>query len=231
MSQFYLQTYVNYYHPKIPNPVRTAFGTTLKLSHHMANQIFPQFSAVTLTHTMTAFLPVSFHHTYNALTASPLVPLHAKENLTLLPRHPPIFQSPPCSINEPPLLTTSLPQTFPLYQAHRTTSNEALCALTGITPIVIKAEEEAKIFNIMRGSNQNEIDKDENARDWLHPEELVRIIETQEEEIQIYIDGSKKRKWRRRGYSYLCQRENRGKTEVQTARQLLKQSGPEIGYS
>ena len=98
-------------------------------------------------------------------------------------------------------------------KAYRTTSNEALCALTGITPIVIKAEEEGKIF-IMRGSNQNEIDKDEKARDWLRPAELVRIIETpEEEEIQIYTDGSKKRKWYRRGYSYLCQRENRGKTK------------------
>ena len=48
-----------------------------------------------------------------------------------------------------------------------------------------KTEEEAKIFNIMRGSYQNEIDKDEKARDWLHPAELVRIIETpEEEEIQ-----------------------------------------------
>jgi hypothetical protein len=109
-------------------------------------------------------------------------------------------------------------------KAYRT-SNEVLCALTGITPIVIKAEEEAKIFNIMRGSNQNEIDKDEKASDWLHPSELVRIIETTEEELQIYTDGSKKRKWCRRRNSYLCQRYNRGKTKVQTPRQLLKQSG------
>ena len=44
----------------------------------------------------------------------------------------------------------------------------------------------------MRGSNQNEIDKDKKARDWLHPAEFVRIIETpEEEEIQIYTDGSK----------------------------------------
>ena len=47
----------------------------------------------------------------------------------------------------------------------------------------------------MRRSNQNEIDKDEKARDWLHPAELVRIIENpEEEEIQIYTDGSKKTK-------------------------------------
>jgi len=53
----------------------------------------------------------------------------------------------------------------------------------------------------MRGSNQNEIYKDKKARDWLHPAELVGIIETTEEEIQIYTEGSKKRKWCRRGYS------------------------------
>ena len=61
-------------------------------------------------------------------------------------------------------------------KAYRTTSNEALCTLTGLTPIVIKAEEEAKIFNIMKGSIQNEIDKDEKPKDWLHPAEFVRII-------------------------------------------------------
>jgi hypothetical protein len=48
--------------------------------------------------------------------------------------------------------------------AYRTTSNEALCTLTGITPIVVKAEEEAKIFNFMRGNYQNEIDKDEKPK-------------------------------------------------------------------
>ena len=35
-------------------------------------------------------------------------------------------------------------------KAYRTTSNEALCTPTGLTPTVIQAEEEAKIFNIMR---------------------------------------------------------------------------------
>jgi len=45
-------------------------------------------------------------------------------------------------------------------KAYRTTSNEALCTLTGLTPTVIQAEEEAKIFKIMRESSKNEIDKD-----------------------------------------------------------------------
>ena len=58
--------------------------------------------------------------------------------------------------------------------------------------MVIKAEEEAKICNIMKGGIQNEIDKDEKPKDCLHPAEFVRIIETPEdEEIQIYTDGIK----------------------------------------
>jgi hypothetical protein len=83
-------------------------------------------------------------------------------------------------------------------KAYRTTSGEALCTLTGLTPIVINAEEEAKIYNVMRGrgSTQNEIDKDDKPKEWLHPTEIVRIIENpeEEEELQIYTDGSKNEK-------------------------------------
>ena len=61
-------------------------------------------------------------------------------------------------------------------KAYRTTSNEALFTLTGLTPIVIKAEEETQIFNTMRGNTQNEIDTDEAPKEWLHPAEFVRII-------------------------------------------------------
>jgi hypothetical protein len=35
-------------------------------------------------------------------------------------------------------------------KAHRTTSNEALCIFTGITPIEIKAEETATLYRITR---------------------------------------------------------------------------------
>jgi hypothetical protein len=50
--------------------------------------------------------------------------------------------------------------------------------VTGLTPIVVKVEEEVRIFNLMRGSSQKEIDKDKKPKDWLHPTEYVRIIET-----------------------------------------------------
>jgi hypothetical protein len=48
--------------------------------------------------------------------------------------------------------------------------------------MVLKAEEDAKIYNFMKDSSQNEIDKDEKPKDLLHPAEYVRIIETAEEE-------------------------------------------------
>jgi len=62
-------------------------------------------------------------------------------------------------------------------KAYRTTSNEALCTPTGLTPIVIQAEEEAKIFNIIRESSKNEIDKDVQVKDWILPADTVRITE------------------------------------------------------
>jgi hypothetical protein len=43
-------------------------------------------------------------------------------------------------------------------KAFRSTSNEALCTLTGLTSIVIKAEEAAKLYNTMRNNQAHEID-------------------------------------------------------------------------
>jgi capsular polysaccharide biosynthesis protein len=72
------------------------------------------------------------------------------------------------------------------------TSNEALCTLTGITPIVIQAEEAANIYNTMQKNTYNEIDKDTQPKDWLDPAVSVTITETAEDgDIQIYTDGSK----------------------------------------
>jgi hypothetical protein len=36
-------------------------------------------------------------------------------------------------------------------KAYRTTSSEALCMLTGITPLIIKLEEVVKLYNIKKG--------------------------------------------------------------------------------
>jgi len=77
-------------------------------------------------------------------------------------------------------------------KAFRTASNEALCILTGLTPIMIKAEEAAKLYSVMRNRHAHEINHEVQPKDWLHPADLVRVTEQQEEhEIQIFTDGSK----------------------------------------
>jgi ribonuclease HI len=76
-------------------------------------------------------------------------------------------------------------------KAFRITSNEALYTLTGIIPIVIKAEKVAKLYNIMRKSQVHEIDHEVQPKDWLHPADSVRITEQQDyHAIQIFTDGS-----------------------------------------
>ena len=75
--------------------------------------------------------------------------------------------------------------------AFRTTSNEALCILTGLTPVVIKTEEAVKLYKIMRNRQSHEIEHEAQPKDWLHPADSVRVTEQQEHDIQIFTDDSK----------------------------------------
>jgi hypothetical protein len=45
-------------------------------------------------------------------------------------------------------------------KAYRTTSNEALCILTGTTPIDIKAGETAKLYRMSRDRQNHQLDHD-----------------------------------------------------------------------
>jgi len=64
--------------------------------------------------------------------------------------------------------------------------------LTGLTPVAIKAEEAAKLYNAMRNSHSHEIDHDVQPKDWLHPADSVRVTEQNgEHAIQIFTDGNK----------------------------------------
>jgi ribonuclease HI len=64
--------------------------------------------------------------------------------------------------------------------------------LTGLTPIVIKAEEAAKLYNIMRKSQNHVIDYEVPPKDWLHLADSVRITEQKDEHaLQVFTDGSK----------------------------------------
>jgi hypothetical protein len=57
---------------------------------------------------------------------------------------------------------------------------------------VIKAEEAAKLYNIMRKSQAHDIDHEVQPKDWPHPADSVTITEQQDEHaIKIFTDGSK----------------------------------------
>jgi ribonuclease HI len=80
-------------------------------------------------------------------------------------------------------------------KAYRTVSNDALCIITGLTPIHIKTKETAELYIIVRGNRHKnlQIDHDELTQQWLHPAD--RIIATDNTDdptpINIYTDGSK----------------------------------------
>jgi hypothetical protein len=88
-------------------------------------------------------------------------------------------------------------------KAYRTISHEALCIITGIPPIIIKAEEAAALYNITTGRNiqKYQIDKEKNPRHWLHPAHTVKVNDNTDETtdsredrkhiIHVYTDGSK----------------------------------------
>jgi len=82
-------------------------------------------------------------------------------------------------------------------KAYRTISHEALCILTGITPIHIKVQELATQYNITTGrsAQKYQIDKAENPRNWLHPANIVSVNDTKDEGEEhwwnIFTDGSK----------------------------------------
>jgi len=62
-------------------------------------------------------------------------------------------------------------------KAYRTISHEALCILTGLTPITIKGEDVATLYYITKGRNNQkyQIDKEENPSSWLLPAEMFRL--------------------------------------------------------
>jgi len=81
-------------------------------------------------------------------------------------------------------------------KAFRTTSSEALCIMTGTTPIIIKTEEVVKQYNVKKGigCQTQLIDRELELKNWPHPADAVKIMEAdkyQDQAIQAYTDGSK----------------------------------------
>jgi len=81
-------------------------------------------------------------------------------------------------------------------RAYRTTSSEALCILTGMTPIVLKLEEVVKQYTLKVKQQQQAInlDHDVEHKYWPHPAKVISIQEVENYEeatISAYTDGSK----------------------------------------
>jgi hypothetical protein len=82
-------------------------------------------------------------------------------------------------------------------KAYRTISHEALCILTGLTPINIKVEEVVTLYNTTTGRKNQEyqIDRAENPRNWIHPANTVSVNDTEDDGEdhlwRIYTDGSR----------------------------------------
>jgi len=81
-------------------------------------------------------------------------------------------------------------------KAYRTTSSEALCVLTGMTPIIIKLQEVVQRHNIKEKSSNRtfELDYDVELKHWLHPAEAVTIEEVvgkEDASVHAFTDGSK----------------------------------------
>ena len=81
--------------------------------------------------------------------------------------------------------------------------SEALCILTGLTPIAIKIGEAAQFYQLTRGSTKEEAQTDRGieVKYWHHPAETINFLTEDNEEtstIQIFTDGSKSTGGRRK---------------------------------
>jgi len=84
-------------------------------------------------------------------------------------------------------------------KAYRTVSNEALCVLTGMTPIAIKIEEATQLNQLTKGNTNKEAKVDTNmgVKHWQHSTDMItRLLEENDKRspIQIFTDGSKSEK-------------------------------------
>ena len=81
-------------------------------------------------------------------------------------------------------------------KAYCTTPSEALCILTGMTPIIVKTGEEVEQYNISKrkGSQSLVFDNDMELKGWPHQTDAVKITVVKDYKkttVQAYTDGSK----------------------------------------
>jgi hypothetical protein len=63
-------------------------------------------------------------------------------------------------------------------KAYRTVSNDALCVLTGLTPIAIKIQEASQFYQLTKGNRGKEVlfDRDMGVKYWHHPAETINFL-------------------------------------------------------
>ena len=80
-------------------------------------------------------------------------------------------------------------------RAYSTTSHEALCVLTGMTPVLIELEGQAKIYYNNRGNEKSEqYDAPKHYSQWNHPTDALMMKEKREGReytVEVYTGGSK----------------------------------------
>jgi hypothetical protein len=84
-------------------------------------------------------------------------------------------------------------------KAYRTVSNEALCVLTGLTPITIKIEEVSQYYHIIRscGKEDTRVETRIGTQYWQHPAKTITLlpeITKDTSTIQVFTDCSKSEK-------------------------------------
>ena len=83
-------------------------------------------------------------------------------------------------------------------KVYRTVSSEALCVITGMTPIQLKTEQAVQFYFQARSQTKDtgQFDNNKEARWWQHPaESVIRTDEGNEDSpLEIYTDGSKTEK-------------------------------------
>jgi hypothetical protein len=81
-------------------------------------------------------------------------------------------------------------------KAYRTTLSEALCMLTGMTPIIVKLQDVVQRYNIKEKSSNRtfELDYDVEPKNWPHPADAVTIkdvLGNEDASVHAFTDGSK----------------------------------------
>jgi len=121
-------------------------------------------------------------------------------------------------------------------KAFRTTSSEALCIVTGMTPIIIKTEEAVKQHNIRKskGSQKQLIDREVELKNWPHPADVVKIIEDngcKEQTIQIYTDRSKNEHGVRSGVAIFVGKEHKAQLKFKLDNRCSKNQAEQLAIA